>query len=154
MRAPGEWGAGRRIAASASHVDLMPTILEWFSADIPDQVMGRSLIPLLSGHESTDRPAYMEYNLFWKPQRALFDGRYKLIEQEDGSEGIMYDLEQDPGEREPLGYDHPQYKVLDEQLGAVLQALRARTAALGDESEPVLLSPQMEESLRDLGYIQ
>jgi hypothetical protein len=66
----------------------------------------------------------------------------------------MYDLEQDPGEREQLGFDHPHYQILDRQLGAVLQALRARTAALGDESEPVLLPEEMEESLRDLGYIQ
>jgi arylsulfatase A-like enzyme len=154
IKAPGGWGAGRRIAASASHVDLMPTILEWFSVDVPDQVMGRSIVPLLAGREENDRPAYMEYNLFWKAQRALFDGRYKLIEPEDGSPGIMYDLEQDPGEREPLGFDHPHYKVLDRQLGAVLQALSARTAALGDESEPIQLPEEMEESLRDLGYIQ
>jgi hypothetical protein len=96
----------------------------------------------------------MEYNLFWKPQRALFDGRYKLIEPEDGSPGIMYDLEQDPEELEALGFEHPHFKVLDGQLGAVLQALNAQTAALGDEGEPVPLPAEMEESLRDLGYIQ
>jgi arylsulfatase A-like enzyme len=154
IRAPDAWGAGRRIAASASHVDLMPTILEWLSAEPPDHVTGRSLMPLLDGRDEESRPAYMEFNLFWTRQRALFDGRYKLIEPEDGGEGIMYDLRQDPLERSPLGPEHPHYALLDEQLGALLRALEAQVAALGEEGEPIVLPEELEKSLRDLGYIR
>jgi arylsulfatase len=154
IRAPGAWGAGRRVEASASHVDLMPTILEWLSTEVPEHVMGRSLTPLMTGEESAGRPSYMEYNLFWKSQRALFDGRYKLIAPEDGSEGLMYDLEQDPLEVAPLTAGHPHYPVLDGQLDALLQALDAQIAGLGEEGEPVLLPEELERSLRSLGYIQ
>ena len=154
IRAPGGWSAGLRVTAAASHVDLMPTILEWLSTEVPEHLMGRSLMPLITGEDSAGRPSYMEYNLFWKSQRALFDGRYKLIEPEDGSEGLMYDLEQDPLEMMPLDADHPRYSVLDGQLDALLQALNAQVAALGEEGEPVLLPEELERSLRSLGYIQ
>jgi arylsulfatase A-like enzyme len=154
IRAPGAWGAGRRVEASASHVDLLPTILEWLAVDVPEHAAGRSLMPLVTGLESEDRPSYMEFNLFWKRQHALFDGRYKLIELEDGSGGFMYDLDNDPGEQMPLGFEHPHYMEMDEQLGALLYALSAQAAALGEEAEPVELPEEMEQSLRDLGYIQ
>jgi arylsulfatase A-like enzyme len=155
IRAPGGlMGAGSSVTAAASHVDLMPTTLEWLGVAVPDHVMGRSLTPMITGEETKSRPAYMEFNLFWKPQRSLFDGRFKLIQFEDGSGGYMYDLAEDPKELNMLGPDHPQYAILEDQIAAVRQQLAAQVSLLKGEDEPIILPEEMEESLRSLGYIR
>jgi hypothetical protein len=109
---------------------------------------------MMAGEETTSRPAYMEFNLFWKPQRALFDGRFKLIQFEDGSGGYMYDLAEDPEERSMLGPDHPRYAILKEQIAAVRLQLASQVSLLKGEDEPIVLPEEMEESLRSLGYIR
>jgi N-sulfoglucosamine sulfohydrolase len=67
-----------------SSVDILPTVLEATGLDAPENLAGRSLLPLCRG----ETPDWREYLFteqdgstpFWTfPQRAVRDGRYKLI---------------------------------------------------------------------------
>lgn len=59
IRFPGDHPAnGRQYDAQAAHVDLLPTLLDYLGEDIPTDLDGRSLMPLLDD----DRGTYYDYN--------------------------------------------------------------------------------------------
>ena len=82
-QAAGE-GAGRRIRDLVQQVDLVPTILDFVRAPVPGNLRGRSLKPLLEGHELPARLVYSEslfarYQFGWSPLSSVTDGRYRYI---------------------------------------------------------------------------
>lgn len=155
MRAPsGKWNAGKRIPYLARHVDIVPTALELFQVDAPKHLVGRSLMSLIDNSESAHRLAYMEYNLYWGQKYALYDGRYKFIGNVYAKRGYLYDLEEDPGEQRRLGADHPKYGELEKQSEALRENFRERAKKNVTGDEAVELPPDVEKSLRSLGYIQ
>lgn len=108
VRWPGHTAARRRVAAPVSHVDLLPTLLEFFDQPRPDLLQGRSLLPTLAGTraEPANEPVFLEFNRFeidhdgfgsFTPIRAVTDGRFKLslhlLETDE-----LYDLQADPAE--------------------------------------------------------
>ncbi|MBI2894360.1 MAG: sulfatase [Deltaproteobacteria bacterium] len=156
IRPPGgRWRAGSRIPYSARHIDIAPTILEWFGKARPARMSGRSLMPFIAGVEADHRAAYMEFNIYRGERRALYDGRYKLIWRIFNSTGQMYDLLQDPFERNPLDAAHPEFVRMTNELGATRQRIEKWASATRDESEDrVLLPAEVIESLRSLGYVE
>jgi arylsulfatase A-like enzyme len=155
IRAPGgKWRAGTRVSHSARHIDIAPTIMEWFGEKPAPHMSGRSLMPLITGAEQEHRPAYTEFNIYWAERCALYDGRYKLIRGVYNKHGWMYDLQEDPREYKRLGSDHPQYERLEEQLLAVRKRLDELAKSTLKDHEAVRLPPEVEESLRSLGYIE
>lgn len=55
VKAPGrEWVRGGRVAAFSENVDLLPTVLDLYGAEIPRQCDGRSLRPFLAGAAPPD----------------------------------------------------------------------------------------------------
>lgn len=155
LRAPkGRWNAGRRIPHLARHIDILPTILELYDVEAQKYLIGRSLLPLVDGRESSPRPAYMEYNLYWGQKYALYDGRYKFIANVYSGRGYLYDLLEDPGELKQLGKEHPQYAVLKKQGQMLRNSFAAQAKKQLDRDEAVELPEEVEEALRSLGYIQ
>jgi arylsulfatase A-like enzyme len=65
--------AGQRRATLTQTIDLMPTICELFGAAIPEEVQGRSLLPLLV-EDRSDRKAVMFG--YWGGGVNIVDGRY------------------------------------------------------------------------------
>lgn len=65
--------AGQRITALTQTTDLMPTILDLHGVSAPDEVRAHSLLPLLSGQQSTRETAIL--GMFGGPVCAT-DGRY------------------------------------------------------------------------------
>jgi len=107
MRLPGRAGAGARVAAPVSHIDLVPTFLEFFGVVVPPLLHGTSLLPALA--EPARRPhevVFLEFNRFevdhdgfgaFAPIRCACDGRHKLaVNLLDTDE--LYDLAADPAE--------------------------------------------------------
>ncbi|MDJ0764451.1 MAG: sulfatase [Myxococcota bacterium] len=153
IRAPkGQWHAGKRIPYSARHIDIAPTVLEIFNIPVPGDILGKSLIPLITGQETSHRPAYMEFNIYWTRRDALFDGRYKIIHDTEGDYGWFYDLAEDPAEKEKLKKGNLKFEVLKRQLLAVRKQMAAQAKAVG-KAEAVQLDPEAEAALRSLGYI-
>ncbi len=84
------WGpdlAPARISAQVRLMDVAPTLLELvgLSRSIPSVTQGQSLVPVIAGRETGDRPAPLETGGDQKPcwhWRGISDGRMKLIRRE------------------------------------------------------------------------
>lgn len=98
--------------------DLMPTMLDIAGIDAPEDLQGRSLMPLIRGEVRDWRDvSYIEnetHNIMRdsnaeprarRRQRAVFDGRFKLILEKGAM--ILFDLESDPEERFDVSATHP-----------------------------------------------
>lgn len=93
----------RRIQTPVSHIDILPTIMEFFGMKKPRMLEGQSLFRI---QDSQNREIHMQFNRFemevdgylgFMPIRSVFDGRYKLnINLLSTDE--LYDLQEDPYE--------------------------------------------------------
>lgn len=79
---------GQVSEALISHVDIMPTVLNFLNLPIPETVQGKSLLPIFKGKQKdvTDRKyIFAEHNSHGPdprehyPSRIVFDGRFYLI---------------------------------------------------------------------------
>jgi arylsulfatase A-like enzyme len=114
LRYPERVPAGTTVDATASLVDVAPTILELCDLPAPDGMWGRSLLPALGG-DLAQRPAPME-RTWMRPApdtdegftvqsiRGVHSGTHKLVRETDRDGGRVYffDLEADPTERSPI----------------------------------------------------
>jgi uncharacterized sulfatase len=115
--------------AVVSHLDLLPTMLDFAGIEIPESLHGVSLAPVLRDPEKEVRPyAFVSFHRFainhddfgeFFPIRCATDGRYKLsINLFDTDE--LYDLREDPEERHNLirdpGHQAPRDRLHDAVL--------------------------------------
>jgi arylsulfatase A-like enzyme len=149
VKYPGQTKADR-VDALASHVDLMPTILEIVRVQPPAGIEGVSLLHLV---EDANRDVVAEFAGNYSTRSnipcckyALYSGTRKFIYSLHGSPEL-YDLAADPGE------DHNLYRP-DAPESA---ALRARLSLWSRRTAPRFLqSDQVDaetvERLKSLGY--
>ncbi|MCU0661060.1 MAG: sulfatase [Myxococcota bacterium] len=153
VRAPGgKWRAGQKVSTSVRHVDVPPTLLELVGATSPSHFEGRSLVSLMEGRDESPRKAYMEFNLFWGQQVALFDGRFKIVYDLRRKSSFLYDLEKDPGETQKLGKEHERHAELLGELLTLREDLAAK--ARQRPKNDAALSPEAAKALESLGYIK
>lgn len=121
-----------RCSASASAVDVMPTLLDLCGFEIPKNIDGESLLPYLEGRTDSDglsRYVFCE-RIDWNKghTRELAPGtpasfmlrnyEWKYIRYHDGTE-FLYHMTEDPGETKNLS-SLPQFEEKKEELGKVL----------------------------------
>jgi arylsulfatase A len=108
-RWPGKIPAGKQVAAPVQNIDLFPTLCEIARAPLPAdrKLDGRSILPLLRNGEGESPHRYLFHQ--WTRVRpnpdqnwAVHEGRWKL------ANGLLFDLETDPGETRDLAADQPQ----------------------------------------------
>jgi len=125
------------------NVDFAPTFLEYAGIQVPNEVQGYSIRPLLQEQTPADWRTVMYYRYFMHcdghnvyAHYGVRTRRYKLIyyyEEEPGpQEWELFDLDEDPCELMNV-YDEPAYADIVEELKAELAALRKQ---LGDETNP------------------
>lgn len=129
--APGLNDIGRRSEALVSTTDIAPTILDYADIDIPSDMSGRSLRPLL---ESEAPPLNWRDSVFlmYEKERhtvptqvAIRTEQYKLIQSVvDSTNYELYDLQVDPQETTNV-YAEPHYA---KQRGALRRKLAATLA--------------------------
>ncbi len=104
IRWPGVTSAGSVFKGPVSHIDMTPTLLDYFGLPPARWCDGSSLKPVLEGAEP--HPAFMEFGRYeidhdgfggFQPLRGVFDGRWKLVVNLL-CEDELYDLAEDPGE--------------------------------------------------------
>ncbi|WP_420458210.1 sulfatase [Neolewinella sp.] len=135
IRYPSLIEAGSTAEELVLNIDLAPTLLELAGSQVPTELQGRSLVPILRGETLPDwRDAvyyryYQQMNSYHRVARheGVRDERYKLIHfTEPGYEGYeLYDLQDDPTEVEN--------RIDDEALAAVQERLIEKLAALREE---------------------
>jgi len=134
-----------------SAIDIMPTILDACSVKAPENLEGRSLLPILRGEKVSNWRRYMFGEMTfheprqYKPLRTVRDDRYHLIQNlytTDKPEWELFDLVVDPDERENLAED-PAYSKQFKKLKRELDEWRKET------NDP-LLDPAVDEKWREL----
>ncbi|MEG9435788.1 sulfatase [Edaphobacter sp. HDX4] len=112
-------------------VDIAPTLLDLAGVPAPKHMHGKSILPLAASNDPNFRKEwYYEYYEWPNPEkvaphRGIRTEQYKLIRYVlDPSEGELYDLKADPGERINL-YGKPEHAALQSHLNQRLDALRS-----------------------------
>ncbi len=107
VRWPGQTPARTVNPHVASHIDIVPTVMDYCGLPIPKLLEGHSMLPAVRDPAVQPNDAvFLEFNRYeidhdgfggFQPVRAVSDGRYKLsIHLLAGDE--LYDLESDPYE--------------------------------------------------------
>jgi arylsulfatase A-like enzyme len=94
-------GAGRIHDGPATILDLAATFLDFAAAQPLSAAESRSLRPLLEGRGNNARGHVLSALDDW---RAVYDGRFKLIENFEGK-SWLFDLQSDPGETRNRAHD-------------------------------------------------
>jgi arylsulfatase A-like enzyme len=151
--------AGRVVEENVSLVDVAPTLLELTGMPPAPTFEGRSLVPLMRSPYSPQalwarlfgaRPDVIgEIEPLGKPEfrvhvQAIVGGPDKLLVTPKG-ESVLYDLEKDPRESEPLKTS----ENLAQRLAA-RRAVLASRARPSSEGKPI--DDATREKLRALGY--
>jgi len=135
-----------------SLADLMPTVLQALKVDVPPQVQGRNLLPLMTAKkEDQSQGLYAEtflprLHFNWSELRGLETKNYHFI---DAPKPELYDLAKDPGETQNL---YPTKKAVAEEMRARLFALIRRYSGGQELAEKTGLDPALMERLQSLGY--
>lgn len=111
------------------NLDLAPTILDIAGADIPEQMQGRSLVPLLQKKDSDWRDA-VYYHYYEGPpavhkvakHHGVRTDRYTLAHYYHKNEWELFDLKKDPEQLESV-YGDQEYADVQERLKAKLKEL-------------------------------
>jgi arylsulfatase A-like enzyme len=132
VRWPGVTPAGRVNSDIVSLLDFAETFLEIAGLPIPDEMQGRSLVPLLHGETPADwrKSLYYHYYEFPVPHRVrphygIITDRYKLIHyyKPDVNDWELLDRQQDPQETRNF-YQDPAYAETVKTLHAELERLK------------------------------
>jgi len=144
--------AGVRIREFVSLSDLAPTIADslglWRSASTRPAFRTQSLLPVILG--AAGRRAVVTRDRGEEPRYALREGSVKAISNTSAGTTELYDLATDPGEQKDLAVQEPIRAAFYRQtLAAWILSRRLEGVAA-----PVQLTPDQQENLKALGYIQ
>lgn len=132
---PGVIKPGQRNADLVQNIDFAETFLDIADAPIPDDMQGRSLVPLLKGNTPGDWRKSLYYHYYEYPgahsvrrHEGVFDGRHKLMrfygrDVANGEEWEMFDLKTDPNEMTSI-YSQPEQAAKVKELKAELGRLK------------------------------
>lgn len=128
---PGHAKPGTRVRALVQNIDFAPTLLDAARLDVPDEMQGVSLKPLLNGTVPGTWRRSLYYHYYEKGEHnvprheGVRTDRYKLIHFYDSEEWELFDLAEDPHEMWSL-YGDPAYQGIVEKLKLELKALRTQ----------------------------
>ncbi len=134
-RWPGVIKPGSRNNDLVQNIDFAETFLDIAGAPIPDDMQGKSLVPLMKGETPKDWRTSLYYHYYEYPavhsvrkHEGVATKRYKLIrfygeDVPNAEEWELYDLKTDPNEMKSL-HDDPAQKERIEEMKKELQRLR------------------------------
>jgi arylsulfatase A-like enzyme len=138
VRWPGTIKPGTRSTAMALNTDFAPTFLDAAGLDVPSEMQGRSLVPVLKDQKPADWRTSMYYRYYHDPghhnTRAHYGVRtatHKLIYFWKKDQWELFDLRADPFELNNL-YGLPEHQQTTSELKAELARLKK---AVRDEDQ-------------------
>jgi tetratricopeptide (TPR) repeat protein len=151
---PGLFPEPKRISRRVRHVDIMPTVLDIVGSEIPKEVQGNTLVPVIKNpKKGKAEDCYFEamtpyLNRDWAPLRGILSDRFKYI---DLPIEELYDYESDYKEENNLATkEKSAVEKLRERLQTLMNQYSSRETG---ESRRVNEDPKTLEKLRALGYI-
>ncbi len=143
IRAPGVTQPGSVSHKPMVSMDFFPTMLDLASLPLQPKrhIDGKSLISQLNGNDSGMRTFYWHYPHYhgsaWKPGASIRDGDWKLIEFYHYKNFELYNLADDPGERQNLAKAKPtKAKLLRAKLLAWQKQMRAKMPVPNPDYDP------------------
>jgi arylsulfatase A-like enzyme len=123
-----------------SNLDFAETFLELAGVEIPADMQGRSLVPLLKGTPPEDWRTSFYYHFYEGPPAVhtvcehygVTDGRYKLIHYYKIDQWELFDLATDPDEMRSV-YGQPVYAAPRQRLLDELGRLRAELGVTSND---------------------
>ena len=148
VRWPGHTEPGARAQQMVQNIDLAPTLLEAAGVAVPEDIHGRSMLPLLKGKRAADWRDAIYYHYYEypgphavAPHRGIRTERHKLIQFYPFQEWELYDLQADPGEMRNL-FGQPMQAGLTAELTLRLGEM---AASFGEQ---VVMPPYSDELLQ------
>ncbi len=130
IRWPGRVKAGSINKDIVLNLDFAETFLDAAGAPIPDDMQGKSIVPILEGRTPDDWRKAMYYRYYEYPavhmvhkHYGVRTARHKLIFFHEIGEWELFDLQKDPREMKSV-YADPAYADVVAELKAELQRLR------------------------------
>ena len=166
VRWPGVIAPGTKSTALIQNIDYAPTFLDVADIPIPEEMQGRSLLPVFKNDAPSDwRDAiyYAYYENASAHAVPIHDGirtqDHKLMFFPRGQQWQLFDLAQDPQEMQSVHAD-PQYRTVFQALQKRYRDLRkfyeVNTAAIpmtrGDEDWWKQRNQQVNQKARDGGF--
>jgi arylsulfatase A-like enzyme len=140
-------------AGLAATVDMAPTLAEALGVALPQALPGTSRLAVLRGQALPSAAVFSHDS-----ERALFaalrTGRFKLIDNERGEGGRLFDVLADPLEERDLSGRLPvTHSLLELWLQGFLAERRQEREHRG-RMQPEPLDPATQEEIRALGYVE
>ena len=128
IRWPGKVKPGSQPKELIQNIDYAPTFLEMAGLDVPGEIQGRSLGPVLRGKAEQWRKslyyAYYELGEHAVPQHfGVRTERHKLIYFPRSKEWNLFDLARDPQEMRSV-FDDPSYARVRHTMQSEFERLR------------------------------
>jgi arylsulfatase A-like enzyme len=130
IRWPGVIKPGSAHDGMILNVDFAPTFMDIAGLKVPDDMQGRSILPLLKGRHPADWRKSMYYRYYHDPgdhntaaHYGVCTTRYKLIHYWKKGQWELYDLEKDPLEMRNI-HDEAGNSRLVQKLKAELYRLK------------------------------
>ncbi len=163
MRFPGAKKTGE-VEALTQTVDLLPTVFDLLGAPYPEDVQGKSLLPLIAGTEK-ELHQYVVARSDGKPPSYLMRSQeWALMLWGNGKWRALYDLKADPGQRQNVVAEHPE--VASELVAAFRQFAAGQRRPPMEFVEPGVkagplpkaserkLTEETKRELKALGYVK
>ncbi len=136
IRWPGVVKPGTRSQALIQNIDYAPTFLDIAGIEIPSDIQGRSLLPILKndGKAPADWREGLYYYYSGEPthrvaaHNGVSNGRYKLFHIPKTKEWQLFDLKEDPQEMRSV-HDDPRYTDILKDMTALYHKLRKQYRA-------------------------
>ena len=145
MRMPDGFTRRGDVTEMVQNIDYAPTFLELAGVEVPEDIHGESLVPLLKGEKPADWRKSLYYHFYEYPAEHMVkrhygvrNERYKLIHfYNDVDVWELYDLKEDPSELNNL-YGQPKYDQIVRDLKAELLRLQEQY------NDPIRFSPERD----------
>jgi arylsulfatase A-like enzyme len=141
-------------------VDILPTILDIIGFEIPKDIRGISLVPLMTGDDTHDRISFAECikDLPEKEQKALRTTEYKLIHEpslKNNDESTrLYDLRNDPGEMNNIASSKPETAAsLMKRMNTILNSIMENAKRIILSKDGKMDEDELRKELGKLGYL-
>jgi arylsulfatase A-like enzyme/Flp pilus assembly protein TadD len=152
LKLPGNRSAGQRVSATASLVDLSPTLIDLLGQTPPQSMQGRSLLPLIGNPHPESRSSlatgdHSERSFGWSALVSLRSANQLYVR---APRPELYDLSSDPGSKTNLYTDKRAAAV---RLAVQLDSLVKRITEGAPQALQDNLDEKSREKLSALGYM-